>query len=280
MKDPQIELQRKKQQPFPVKSMLIPSVKDVDLSKRIVCGFYNTAYYFDSDKDVSLPGCNVKSINERGPNSKAVQKIKHLKNHDWNLLPGKIMLLEERTVDGVIGTYFETKMVNTTEGNDTLINYQEGVYDNHSFGFQYIDGEYVDQSMQDWQKYLQLLINPEDAEAVGYMFVWKEYKMFEGSTVAFGANALTPYLGVKSGNKEAIAIKVNEKIELLEKQLREGKQSDEMMVSLSMQTLQLKQYINELFSLEPSEKDTLSKGRLDKDTPEPDLLTSLFSFQQ
>lgn len=277
--DPKQELQKKKQLPFPVKTSGGLSVKDVDLSKRIVTGFYNTAYYYDSDKDVSLPGCNVKSITERGPDSSAVQKIKHLFNHDWSLLPGKIQVLEEKTIDGVTGTYFETKMTNTTLGNDTLINYQEGVYDNHSFGFQYIDGEYVDESMSEWSKYLNLLINPKDAEKYGYMFVWKEYRMFEGSTVAFGANALTPYLGVKSGNKEAIAMKVNEKVELIEKQLRNGKQSDEMMQTMAMQALQLKQYISELFSLEPDVKDTLMGRQKAATSKENELsVTTLFKF--
>src|ERR1044072_5578139 len=109
-------LQDKKDMYYPVKSgNLVATIKDVDMSKRIVTGLYNTYNYFDSDYDVLLPGCAKKSINERGPQSSAVAKIKHLANHDWTQMPGKLKVLEERSVEVngqlVTGIYFETKMV-------------------------------------------------------------------------------------------------------------------------------------------------------------------------
>jgi hypothetical protein len=242
-------------------------IKDVDLSQRIVTGFYNTAMYFDSDYDVLLKGSANKSITERGPDSNSVAKIKHLMFHDWTLLPGKIKTLKEdtATVNGqnVTGIYFETKMADTTLGNDTVINYQEGVYDNHSIGFQYLDGEYIDEEAKDWQVWLNQLLNPADAEAAGFMFLWKEIKLFEGSTVAFGANALTPYLGVKSQNKEALALKLSDKVKSLTAQLKNGTQSDKTMYNFEMQLLQLNQIIKELFIVEPDIKDTLPQRRTD-----------------
>jgi len=246
-----LAIKEKQEINYAVKSHGQASIKDVDLKTRIVTGFYNSCFYFDSDKDVSLPGCLTKSINERGPKSAAVQKIKHLKDHDWTQIPGKIQVLEEKTIDGITGCYFETKMVDTTLGNDVLINYQEKVYDNHSFGFQYIDGEKLDASHPDWDKMIAQLINPQDAKDCGYMYVWKEYRMYEGSTVAFGANALTPYLGVKSMDKLSLSLKVNNRISILEKQIKSGTQSDEMIQSFCMELLQLKQMINELFSSSP-----------------------------
>src|ERR1700743_1813542 len=97
-------------------------IKDVDLTKRIVTGFYNTCMYFDSDYDVLLKGSSNKSITERGPDSNSVAKIKHLLFHDWTKLPGKIQVLKEdtATVNGqnVTGIYFETKMADTAMGND------------------------------------------------------------------------------------------------------------------------------------------------------------------
>lgn len=245
-------------------------IKDVDLSQRTVTGFYNTAMYFDSDYDVLLKGSTNKSITERGPNSNSVAKIKHLMFHDWTMLPGKINTLEEQTatVNGqsVTGIYFETKMADTSLGNDTVINYQEGVYDNHSIGFQYLDGEYIDEEAKDWQVWLNQLLNPSDAEAAGFMFLWKEIKLFEGSTVAFGANSLTPYLGVKSQNKEALALKVSDKINLLTSQLKNGTQSDKSMYNFEMQLLQLNQIIKELFTIEPDIKDTRPKPSRTDDT--------------
>src|SRR5690606_24479112 len=111
------------------------------------------------------------------------------------------------------GIYFETKMLNTSDGNDTLIKYQEGVYDNHSIGFRYLDIRYIEQDSDQWKVNIDKLINPEDAENRGYMFLVKEIELFEGSTVAFGANRLTPYLGSKSENKSLSLLKINERMD-------------------------------------------------------------------
>src|SRR5690606_17795810 len=98
------------------------------------------------------------------------------------------------------------------------------------------------------------LINPKDAEDAGYMFLVREIKLYEWSPVSFGANELSPYLGVKSGNKEGYLLKINNRLDLLEKQLRSGKQSDYAMLDYELETRQLKQIISELFSMQPSIK--------------------------
>lgn len=272
MKPDVTQIHEKRSTAYAVKSVS-GAVKDVDFTKRIVTGFFNTEMYFDSDQDVSLPDSTTKSILERGPASNAPQKIKHLLDHDWDTLkmPGRIQVLERRTEVfkgvSITGTYFESKMLETQVGNDTLINYQEGIIDNHSFGFKYIDGVLVYAGESDWDKYINLLINPEEAIKAGYMFLWKEYMMMEGSTVTFGANKLTPYLGAKSTTKEGKALKLIERIQLFKKQLRTGRQSDEALQTLEMQAVQLEQYVKEMFDEEPSLKDTLFKqGRNDTDT--------------
>lgn len=259
------------------------AILDVDMGKRIVTGFYNTALYFDSDYDVILPGANQKSIDERGPNSTATQKIKHLMDHAWDTdkMPGKIQVLDERKVAyqgrQVHGTYFEMKCAKHELGDTTLINYQEGVYDNHSEGFRFMAGEFIEKGSDAWANYIQMLINPEDADAVGYMFVWSELKMYEGSTTPFGANSLTPYLGVKSMNKDALLLKLNNRIDLLTKQIKDGKQTDDCLQHFDMQAAQLKQITAELFTLPPSEKDTLIKGRQANDTEKELNITSLLN---
>lgn len=258
-------IQQKQAIEYAVKSVGA-KVQDVDLSKRIVTGFFNSFNYFDSDMDVLLPGSTAKSISDRGPASNAAAKIKHLLHHDWSLLPGKPQLVEERKVNGITGVYFETKMSGTQMGTDTLINYQEEIYDNHSIGFRYMSGKYVERGSADWSKYMSMLINPQDAEKSDEMYVWDEIMMFEGSTVAFGANQLTPYLGVKSMNKDSLLLKINERISKLSKQVKTGTQSDEMLQSFDMEMLQLKQLIQEIFTTEPSIKDTLKQqGRTEKD---------------
>lgn len=246
-------IEQKYAEPFPVKSANFNlTVKDIDMSKRVVTGYYNAFNYFDSDADVLMPGCAKKSIKERGPESSAVAKIKHALFHDLTLLPGKIQVLAEDE----IGIYFETKMASTTIGNDTLINYQEKVYDNHSIGFRYLNVQAIDSKAKEWPKMLETLINPKDAEARGYAYLVKEIMLWEGSTVAFGANQLTPYLGSKTMSREAMQMKLSDRMDLLTKQLRTGQQSDDMMESFVMQIEQIKQMIQELINYKPEEKPT------------------------
>ena len=239
------------------------AIKDIDLSKRIVTGFYNTYNYFDSDYDVLLSGSAKKSIAERGVGSNATAKIKHALFHDLTKLPGKIQVLDERTIDlngmKITGIYFETKMLDTTDGNDTLIKYQEEVYDNHSIGFRYLDLEYIDKESEMWDTYLSILLNPEDADNAGFMYIVKEIKLYEGSTVAFGANQLTPFLGVKSQDRELLKMKVFERVDKLYKQLKVGTVSDESMKMFELQCMQLKQLYLEISDVKPSIKDTLVK---------------------
>jgi HK97 family phage prohead protease len=260
-----ITIEQKKAMQFPVKSGFGLQVKDIDMTKRIVTGYFNSFNFFDSDSDVILPGAFKKSISERGPESNATAKIKHALFHDLTLLPGKLLKLSEDS----IGLYFETKMSDTTIGNDTLINYNEKIYDNHSIGFRYMDVEAVDKGSTKWPAVLNNIINREEAEKNGYVFFVKEVKLWEGSTVAFGANQLTPYLGSKSMNKEGIKIKLFERIGLLEKQLRAGNQSDETMADFEIQVIQIKQMINEIIELQREDKATPVKPA--KNEPEFDI---------
>lgn len=253
---------------YPVKTVGDWSVKDIDMTKRVVEGVFNSYNFFDSDADVLLMGSTAKSIQEHGPDSGAVRKIKHALFHNLNRLPGKIEVLEEREnieFEGktISGIYFRTRMAKTTEGTDTLINYQEKVYDNHSIGFRYLDINYIDEEAEDWTKYLDLVINPEDMEKAGIAWIVKEIELFEGSTVGIGMNELTPFLGIKSGDVELQTMKLNEKITIIEKQLRKGRQSDEALFDLSIQLRQVKQVLNEL-SLKTDTKSTPPKG---PDTP-------------
>jgi len=278
---PQQAIAAKRANDYAVKSVSVDgkaaasdvTVIDVDTTTRTVTGLYNTALFFDSDYDVILPGANEKSIRERGPDSSATQKIKHLMDHEWDTdkMPGRIVTLDERKVtyqgQQIHGTYFEMKCARTPIGDTTLVNYLEKVYDNHSEGFRFLAGEYVEKGSDEWNKWIQMLINPADADAVGFMYLWSELKMYEGSTVAFGANSLTPYMGVKSGNKDSLLIKLNNRIDLLTKQVRDGKQTDECLEFFDMQAAQLKQITKELFSMSPDKKDTLT-GRRNNSTVE------------
>lgn len=235
------------------------AIKDVSSSSRVVTGFFNSYNFLDSTGDVLLPGCAKKSIKERGVGSEATAKIKHALNHDLTQLPGKLQVLEERELDGIKGIYFESKMTDTTLGNDTLKNYLEGVYDNHSIGFRYVQMTMIEKdahgNSKAWDTLMEQLMNPEAAKDLKCMYAVKEIELYEGSTVAFGANSLTPYLGVKSMNPQALNLALLNKVSLLSKMLKSGGQSDDMMRSFELTILQLKQIMYELCELLPKKED-------------------------
>lgn len=270
----QKSIAKKKAELYKVKSQdIVTTIKDVDMSKRMVTGLYNTYYYFDSDADVLVDGTARKSVTERGPQTNAIGKIKHALFHDLTLLPGKLLVLEEKEVVvndmRVKGLYFETKMLDTTLGNDTLIGYQEGVYDNHSIGFRYKNIERVEKGADGWNKWLDMLINPEKANESDVMYIVKEILLYEGSTVSFGANSLTPYLGTKSEDKNTQKIKLFERLDLIHKQMKIGAFSDEKHYDLKIQLNQIKQMIGEVLDAEPFNKSTQQEPEK-KDTHEID----------
>lgn len=237
------------------------AIKDIDTSSRIVTGFYNAYNFLDDACDVLVMGACKKSIKERGPKSDAVAKIKHAVDHDLTKLPGKILTLEEKEVDGILGLYFETKMSDTTLGSDTLKNYLAGIYDNHSIGYRVIDWKCVERiNEKEWNKAIEGLVNPKAAEGKSCIYLLKEVQLWEGSTVAFGCNELTPFLGMKGLGKDAFKLTVESKLKAFEKTLKSGTQSDEMMESITIQSLQLKQVFRDLLDLIPEEKPEASKG--------------------
>jgi len=247
------------------------NILDVSTSSRIVTGFFNSYNFFDSDKDVLIMGAAKKSIEERGVNSTAVAKIKHALNHDLTTLVGKLQVLEETTKNGITGIYFESKIANTTLGNDTLINYKEGIYDNHSIGFKYNQLSLIESEKNPvaWNEVVSKLLNPEEAEKYGYLYLVKEINLFEGSTVAFGANSLTPFLGVKSGSKESMTLALVSKLNQLEYTVKNGMQSDEMLSTFELQIKQFKQILKEIEVAETFDKPTLAKVPSEAKSSEP-----------
>ncbi len=227
------------------------SVKDVDTVSRTVCMVLNTYNFLDSDNDVLMPGCAARSIKARGVDSKSPDKVLHALFHDLTKLPGKVVTLDEREIDGAEVLYMESKLTDTTIGTDTLKNYVAGIYNQHSIGFEYQKGERVMReahgNSKKWDSLIENIINPGDAEGKDSIYRIDEIKLYEGSTVAFGANALTPTLGMKSESKDAVMLDYISRIDLLEKTLKSGTQSDDMMYRIELQLLQMKQALTEIF---------------------------------
>lgn len=149
------------------------SLKDVDTTGRTVCGYFASFNTVDSDGDMFAPGSFAKSISENS------SRIMHLLQHNTLQPIGRPTVLKEDN----LGLYFETPIAKTQLGDDVLQLYRDGVYKEHSVGFEMINSG-------------QGQVNSDQsAEPVN---VIKEAKLWEGSTVTWGANHNTPLVGIKS----------------------------------------------------------------------------------
>ncbi len=174
------------------------SVKDVDRKGRTVTGYLSTWGFLptgepnpDSDNDVMDKGAFAKTLQMNGP--KAGNRVWHLFMHDTGKPIDKFRTLEEDN----IGLYFETLFPNTILADDTLKLYESGAITEHSIGFNIIQAR-----------------NESNFQLI------QEVRLWEGSSVLWGANENTPTLGIKS---EEFQIKTN----LLNELMRNGTLSDE-----------------------------------------------------
>ena len=253
--DPIAEKKKKLSTHYKVKGERQNAIKAVNSDERTVYFMANTFYYVDSDGDITIPGCFQKSIQDRGPQSKAHAKIKHFLHHDPHKIVGRVDVLRESNEEGFYGLYCESYLPETTDGEDTLCKYDEKLYDNHSIGFRYEDLEYVEKDSDGWNTYYPLLLNPEEADNLGYFWVIKQARLFEVSTVSFGANELTPVLGSKA-NGEPNPYYVQEQVDKLVELMTKGNLNQEEKEAAKIKADQIKQLISEQTSVKPGLKGT------------------------
>lgn len=182
------------------------TIKDLDLQKRIVTGYYASLETLDSDNDVFVGGCFKKSINEAGPKGK--NRIWHLWMHDSAMPINKPLLLEERK-DGL---YFETQLTQTPASLLAMELYSCGALTEHSIGFQIVKFE-VDKTTETRKI--------------------KEAKIWEGSSVLWGANPNTPFTGLKSE-------KANASISALEALINKGTFEGSVMELIELEIARIK----------------------------------------
>jgi HK97 family phage prohead protease len=195
-------------------------LKDVDTSGRTVCGYFASFNTKDSDGDMFAPGCFAKSIAENK------DRIMHLLQHNTLQPIGRPTVLKEDAQ----GLYFETPIANTRLGDDVLQLYRDGVYKEHSVGFEMINSSPCHSERS------------EESEIVN---VIKEAKLWEGSTVTWGANSNTPFIGVKTrgiASQQTAANILDEALErstLIYKQLHRGNLHDDTYTLLEIELKQL-----------------------------------------
>lgn len=202
-------------------------IKDVDQKSGTVTGYFSVFGNIDSDGDVITKGAFERSLNNNGT------RIKHLWQHDVRYPLGKPNVLKEDNY----GLYFESTISKTSYGKDVLQLYADGVVDEHSIGFRTVKQQKKD----------------------GYNEI-NEVKLWEGSTVTFGANEMAKFTGMKGMTAEDTI----EKMDAVFKAIKNGKyESEEIFENLEIYFNQLKQYLSEITqpaqkALDPN-KDDLNK---------------------
>ncbi len=146
-------------------------IKDVDSASRTVTGYFNSFGVVDSDRQMSMAGSFTKTAMENGP--EGTGRIAHVSSH--RLLPEFLLARPKVLKSDGFGLYFESEIANTTHGNDILKLYETGLIKEHSC--------------------MVVAIKTNKLDNYEEVFEWK---LIEGSTVVFGANAQTPFMGMKS----------------------------------------------------------------------------------
>jgi len=203
-------------------------IKDVDSGQGVVTGYASIFNVIDSDRDMIMQGAFKKSIKEKGPKSER-PRIKHLWQHDsWQPIGIPTVLKEDSK-----GLYFETKFGTDTFSKDKLQQHIDGIITELSIGYNVIASEKVMKGDQ-----------------VDY-YKLNEIKLWEYSSVTWGANQYTEVIDAKGMNKESKIKILNERLDKLCKALK----SDYTDETIENFEIQIKQIQTIMLSLETEEPD-------------------------
>jgi HK97 family phage prohead protease len=192
----------------------IAKIGDIEVKGQTVAGYFAAFNTLDYDEDVIEPGAFEKTISERGP--EGTNQIFHLFQHDpWKVL-GKPNVLKEDNY----GLYFETPIVDTQLGIDAVKLYAAKVYNEHSIGYR----------VMAWAE--------EERNGVTVR-VLKELKLWEGSTVTWGANENTPFVGFKTLDKSEKINQIGIRIERIQKVMKDEKLSADTIAQLKISLEQM-----------------------------------------
>lgn len=220
-------------------------IEDIDESKGIVTGYFSAFNNIDSDGDVIVMGAYKKTIQENGVNGK--NRIMHLLQHNPMMPLAKPMEL----IEDAKGLRFTSKITETSYGKDVIKLYAAGVFNEHSVGFEIIKAD----------------------NKSGYQEI-REIKLWEGSTVTWGANSNTPLESIKSWD----AIKSEDMISKFCNILRNGNITDESMIQMEIGLKQIQEHLKQLEK--KSVVDNIPDASQYKETNPMDLLALDFEYSQ
>lgn len=208
------------------------TVKDIDEKNMQVKVGISTVGFKDSDGDVIVKSAFDKTIQERGPMAK--DRIRHLMHHDVDKVVGRP---KEFGWDGDT-LYAVSKLSNSQMGRDAIEDYKLNLYE-HSIGFEALQENFNSQE--------------------GYNVI-TELRLWEYSSVTWGANEKTPFMGfVKGLNKEEQVQKVGERMDKLIKAVRKGNYSDDRFTLLEFELKQIQSFYDSLIKGEPSNHSVINE---------------------
>lgn len=185
---------------------------------RVCSAYYANFNSLDSDLDIIRRGAFSKSITDRGPKSQSNRQIKFLHQHNITEPCATFNYLKEDSI-GLVGEHVVEK---SPLGDVIIERYANGIYKEHSFGFQYIWDKcawiHIPLAFipADLQGRCEEYLDPESGQPTGttMAFECKELNLFETSVVTFGANQNTPFLGFK-GSSEDLVKTLQDELEFL-----------------------------------------------------------------
>jgi len=226
-------------------------LKDID-EKGVVTAYVSIFDNIDSDGDKIVKGAFAKTISERGPGA-ARPRIKHLWMHQpWEVIGVPLEMSEDDE-----GLMVRSKFGTDSYSQDKLQQHKDGLITEFSIGFEPIsEGETTDQEGNTYNE-------------------MREIKLWEYSSVTWGANALT-YTVEAKGVKKAID-ELNDRMDKLVKALRNGRYSDESAEQFEMELKQIQTIYNELSAKERPLSDSTPHGPGDEPTLTVDEIKMIFN---
>ena len=199
----------------------------MDISGRTIVAYVSKFGNIDLDGDMMMNGCYKRSIQARGKNG--TNELYHLSNH--RPAPEFVLSKPDFEEDNY-GLKMTSTIVDSTHGNDIVKLYEAELVSQHSVMFGVPKGKWETKQLEDGTEYTTIY----------------EAKLYEGSTVVWGANPDTPTIELKSLYKEMFdnsITKAFETLQRLTKAIKKGTFTDEMFPLLELQLKYTEEFILE-----------------------------------
>lgn len=180
----------------------------------MVRAIINTTNVLDSHDDVHIPGLWKKSLSE---NKYILHLQEHERRHD-KVISDNLKAYTKNVSWASLGYSFEGNTqalvfdsIVTQERNPFMYDqYSKGYIKQHSVGMRYrkmyfcvnIGDEWATNYKDNWDKYIDQVVNRKQAEEEGYFWAVTEAEVIEGSSVVFGSNSFTPTVSVTQSKQD------------------------------------------------------------------------------